>query len=90
MASTPSVTTTDAALAELGELLRIESVSSDGTHPAELREAAQWIAGLIGGAGITEAYGNPVVDGTIEASRAGAPTIIAYGHYDVQAPGPPT
>ena len=40
MASTPSVTTTDAALAELGELLRIESVSSDGAHPAELREAA--------------------------------------------------
>ena len=88
MASTPSATTTDAALAELGELLRIESVSSDGAHPAELRQAAEWIADLIGGGEITEAHGNPVVDGTIEASRAGAPTIIAYGHYDVQAPGP--
>ena len=88
MASTPSVTTTDAALAELGELLRIESVSSDGVHPAELRQAAEWIAELIGGGEITEAHGNPVVDGTIEASRPGAPTIIAYGHYDVQAPGP--
>jgi acetylornithine deacetylase/succinyl-diaminopimelate desuccinylase-like protein len=88
VASTPSVTTTDAALAELGELLRIESVSSDGAHPAELRQAAEWIAELIGGGEITEAHGNPVVDGTIEASRAGAPTIIAYGHYDVQAPGP--
>jgi acetylornithine deacetylase/succinyl-diaminopimelate desuccinylase-like protein len=88
VASTPSLTTTDAALAELGELLRIESVSSDGAHPAELRQAAEWIAELIGGGEITEAHGNPVVDGTIEASRAGAPTIIAYGHYDVQAPGP--
>jgi len=88
VASTPSATTTDAALAELGELLRIESVSSDGAHPAELRQAAEWIADLIGGGEITEAHGNPVVDGTIEASRAGAPTIIAYGHYDVQAPGP--
>ena len=88
MASTPSATTTDAALAELSELLRIESVSSDGAHPAELREAAQWISGLIGGAGITEAHGNPVVDGLIEASKPGAPTVIAYGHYDVQAPGP--
>ena len=88
MASTPSATTTDAALAELGELLRIESVSSDGAHPAELRQAAEWIAELIGGGEITEAHGNPVVDGTIEASRPGAPTIIAYGHYDVQAPGP--
>ena len=77
MASTPSATTTDAALAELGELLRIESVSSDGAHPAELRQAAEWIADLTGGGEITEAHGNPVVDGTIEASRAGAPTIIA-------------
>ncbi|HSD01612.1 MAG TPA: M20/M25/M40 family metallo-hydrolase [Gaiellales bacterium] len=88
MASTPSATTTEAALTELSELLRIESVSSDGAHLVELREAAQWIAGLIGGAGITEEQGNPVVDGLIEASRPGAPTVIAYGHYDVQAPGP--
>ena len=74
MASTPSLTTTDAALAELGELLRIESVSSDGAHPAELREAAEWIAALIGGGSITEAHGNPVVDGMIEASKPGSPT----------------
>jgi acetylornithine deacetylase/succinyl-diaminopimelate desuccinylase-like protein len=88
VASTPSATTTDAALAELSELLRIESVSSDGAHSAELREASRWIAGLIGGAAITEEHGNPVVDGMIEASQPGAPTVIAYGHYDVQAPGP--
>ena len=66
MASTPSATT-DAALAELAELIRIESVSSDGAHPAELREAAEWITRLIGGGEITEAHGNPVVDGLIEA-----------------------
>jgi len=88
VASTPSATTTDAALAELSELLRIESVSSDGAHPAELRAAAEWIRELIGGGEITEAHGNPIVDGLIEASKPGAPTVIAYGHYDVQAPGP--
>jgi acetylornithine deacetylase/succinyl-diaminopimelate desuccinylase-like protein len=88
VASTPSATTTDAALAELSELLRIESVSSDGAHPAELREAAEWISARMGGAEITDAHGNPVVDGLIPASRPGAPTVIAYGHYDVQAPGP--
>ena len=33
-------------------------------------------------------HGNPLVDGLIPASTAGAPTVIAYGHYDVQAPGP--
>jgi len=88
VASTPSATTTDASIEELAELLRIESVSSDGTHMPELREASEWISGLIGGAGITEEHGNPVVDGMIEASRPDAPTVIAYGHYDVQAPGP--
>ena len=33
-----------ASLQQLYELLRIESVSSDGTHPRELRAAADWIA----------------------------------------------
>jgi acetylornithine deacetylase/succinyl-diaminopimelate desuccinylase-like protein len=88
VASTPSATT-DAFLAELSELLRIESVSSDGVHPAELRAAADWIAALIGGdAAVTTDHGNPLVDGTIPASTPGAPTVIAYGHYDVQAVGP--
>ncbi len=85
MASTPSATIN---LKQLYELLRIESVSSDGAHPRELRAAADWVADLIGGATVTEEHGNPLVDGVIPASVAGAPTVIAYGHYDVQAPGP--
>jgi acetylornithine deacetylase/succinyl-diaminopimelate desuccinylase-like protein len=87
VASTPSAIT-DASLQQLYELLRIESVSSDGAHPRELRAAADWVADLIGGATVTEEHGNPLVDGVIPASVAGAPTVIAYGHYDVQAPGP--
>jgi acetylornithine deacetylase/succinyl-diaminopimelate desuccinylase-like protein len=87
VASTPSATT-DAQLAELYDLLRIESVSSDGLHPQELRAAADWVAALIGGATVIEDHGNPLVDGLIPASVADAPTVIAYGHYDVQAPGP--
>ena len=63
-------------------------MSSDGAHPRELRAAADWVADLIGGATVTEEHGNPLVDGIIPASVAGAPTVIAYGHYDVQAPGP--
>jgi acetylornithine deacetylase/succinyl-diaminopimelate desuccinylase-like protein len=86
VASTPSAVT-ETTLQQLYELLRIESVSSDGQHPRELRAAADWIADLIGGATITQEYGNPLVDGLIPASAAGAPTVIAYGHYDVQAPG---
>ena len=45
------------------------------------------MAGLCGGGEITEAHGNPVVDAVIPASRPGARTVVAYGHYDVQAPG---
>ena len=37
---------------------------------------------------MVEGYGNPIVDGLIPASADGAPTVVAYGHYDVQAPGP--
>jgi acetylornithine deacetylase/succinyl-diaminopimelate desuccinylase-like protein len=74
-------------LDELFELLRIESVSSDGAHPAELLEAAEWIARLVGDARVVEGFGNPVVDGLIPASTADRPTVVAYGHYDVQAPG---
>ncbi|MGN6379185.1 MAG: M20/M25/M40 family metallo-hydrolase [Gaiellales bacterium] len=88
MASTPSATpTTDRHLAQLSELLAIESVSSDGRHPAELRQAADWLARLIGDARVVEGAGNPVVDGLIPAAGADAPTVLAYGHYDVQAPG---
>jgi acetylornithine deacetylase/succinyl-diaminopimelate desuccinylase-like protein len=87
VASTPSAIT-DQRLQQLYELLRIESVSSDGAHPRELRAAADWVADLIGGATVTEEHGNPLVDGVIPASFGGAPTVIAYGHYDVQAPGP--
>ena len=74
--------------AELEQLLRIESVSSDGKHPDELLEAARWVASLVGDARVVEGFGNPVVDGLIPASRPDAPTVVAYGHYDVQAPGP--
>jgi acetylornithine deacetylase/succinyl-diaminopimelate desuccinylase-like protein len=75
-------------LDQLAELVRIESVSSDGKHPEELRQAADWVAALVGDARVVEGFGNPVVDGLIPASRPGAPTVVAYGHYDVQAVGP--
>ena len=90
MASTPRATPiTEAQLEQLRELLRIESISSDGAHPGELRAAADWMARLIGDARVLPEYRNPIVDGTIPASVAHAPTVIVYGHYDVQAPGDP-
>jgi acetylornithine deacetylase/succinyl-diaminopimelate desuccinylase-like protein len=74
-------------LDELFDLLRIESVSSDGAHQAELREAAAWVARMAGGGSLIEGFGNPLADALIPASVPDAPTVVAYGHYDVQAPG---
>ena len=76
-------------LDELFDLLRIESISSDGQHAPELRQAADWVAAMVGGGTVVEGYGNPLVDALIPASVADAPTVVAYGHYDVQAPGDP-
>ncbi len=88
MASTPSARPiTEAQLEQLSELLRIESISSDGAHPDELRAAADWVAALIGDARVLPEYRNPIVDGLIPASLPGAPTVLVYGHYDVQAAG---
>ena len=46
------------------------------------------MARLVGDARVVEGPGNPIVDGLIPASREDAPTVIAYGHFDVQSPGP--
>lgn len=73
---------------ELSELLRIPSISSDPLHRGDVRAAAEWIATKLAWAGgrLLETAGHPVVVGEwLEA--AGAPTILVYGHYDVQPPG---
>jgi acetylornithine deacetylase/succinyl-diaminopimelate desuccinylase-like protein len=82
----------EAMLEELYELLRIPSISSGGGDPADLTRAAEWIRDKIrdagGSADLVETAGFPLTVGSLEASRAGAPTVLVYGHYDVQSPDP--
>jgi acetylornithine deacetylase/succinyl-diaminopimelate desuccinylase-like protein len=40
-----------------------------------------------GAAEVLDGYGHPLVVGELPAARADAPTVLIYGHYDVQAPG---
>lgn len=80
-------------LHELIDWLRIPSISTGGGDPAELVRAAEWAAERVRAAGgsvelVHVGAGNPLVIGDLRAAREGAPTVLIYGHYDVQGPGP--
>ena len=81
-------------LDELEELLRIPSVSADPAHADDVVRAAEWVAEKVrrsGGEAELVPYGKrPLVVGEIPASNgaSGAPTVLAYGHFDVQPPAP--
>jgi len=79
-------------LAELVELASIPSVSTDPAHATDVLEAARWVAARLAAAGplavrTIETGGNPVVYGEW-LGAPGRPTILVYGHYDVQPPDP--
>jgi len=84
----------DLLVAELAELIAIPSVSADPSHQADVAAAAEWVADRIRGAGGTAEmipWGErPLVVGEIRASQGAetAPTILCYGHFDVQPPDP--
>jgi acetylornithine deacetylase/succinyl-diaminopimelate desuccinylase-like protein len=80
-------------LEELVDWLRIPSVSTGGGDAGALRRACDWACERIVAAGgsaeaVTIDGGNPMAVGELRAAAAGAPTVLAYGHYDVQDPGP--
>lgn len=73
---------------ELHALLRIPSVSTDPGYAAEVRRAADWLAGHLRGIGLDAAVidtdGHPLVYAEWLGAGKDAPTILVYGHYDVQ------
>ncbi|HEY2688530.1 MAG TPA: dipeptidase [Streptosporangiaceae bacterium] len=74
-------------LAELAEFVAVPSVSRDAST-ATMRAAAHWLARQLAFAHgrVTETDGHPVVRGEW-LGAPGAPTILVYGHYDVQPTG---
>lgn len=82
-------------LAELDEFLRIPSVSADHAYAAHIAAAAEWVCAFVRGAGGTcellETSRHPLAVGEIRASAsfrgARVPTVLVYGHFDVQPPG---
>jgi acetylornithine deacetylase/succinyl-diaminopimelate desuccinylase-like protein len=80
-----------ASLAGLIEFLRIPSVSTKPEHKPDMQRCAAWLAGQLRGCGlqteIAATAGHPVVLAKNE-HRSGRPTVLMYGHYDVQPPEP--
>ncbi len=79
-------------LDELFDLLRIPSVSADSRHKNDVRNAAEFIVQKLKEAGADDVQlcatkGHPIVYGQ-KIINANAPTVLVYGHYDVQPPDP--
>ncbi len=79
---------------ELAEFLRIPSISADPARSVDVRRAANWVCKLVGAAGgqseLVDWHGQPLAIGTLRATRdpERAPTVLCYGHFDVQPPDP--
>ena len=81
-------------LDELGAWLRIPSVSADPAHDADVRAAGEWVCDFVRSAGgeadLVPTATQPLAIGELRASGDAdtAPTVLLYGHFDVQPPEP--
>lgn len=79
-------------LNELFDLLRLPSVSADSRHKGDVRKTAEAVMARLKEAGadhveVVETKGHPIVFGqkVVDPTQ---PTVLVYGHYDVQPPDP--
>lgn len=80
-------------LDELKELLRIPSISTDPAFEKDIRRAAEWLRTKLDRIGMVNVQimatkGHPVVYGENLNAGEDAPTMMVYGHYDVQPADP--
>ena len=79
---------------ELAEFIAIPSVSADAAHREDVKRAGEWVCEFIrrigGNAELTPFGEKELALGDIPASHDGAsaPTVLCYGHFDVQPPAP--
>jgi len=77
---------------ELIDLLKIPTISADSKYNDDIKKGASWVQNALSKAGCTETeifptkghpivYGERLIDPTL-------PTVLVYGHYDVQPPDP--
>ena len=76
---------------DLFEWLRMPSIGTDSAYDADIRKTAEWLAQKFIDMGLKtetiETCGHPLI--YAESPKVeGAPTVLVYGHYDVQPPDP--
>ncbi|HEY7600065.1 MAG TPA: M20/M25/M40 family metallo-hydrolase, partial [Candidatus Limnocylindrales bacterium] len=85
------VRTADERLADYVEFLSIPSIGTLSEHRDDMRRAAQFLVDRLNAVGVkaevSDTAGHPVVYGEW-LGAAGAPTVVLYGHYDVQPVDP--
>jgi acetylornithine deacetylase/succinyl-diaminopimelate desuccinylase-like protein len=77
---------------ELFDFLRIPSVSARSEHRKDVAYAADWVAASLRASGLSatvhDTAGHPIVVGEWRRAGKNAPTVLIYGHYDVQPAEP--
>ena len=80
-----------ATLEQLFDFLRIPSVSADSAFAPQMQKCAAWVKDCMTDAGLTATIyptqGHPIVFGE-RIQDPSLPTVLVYGHYDVQPPDP--
>jgi acetylornithine deacetylase/succinyl-diaminopimelate desuccinylase-like protein len=81
------------ALEDLKALVSIPSISTNPEHQADMQETAASIAARLAelgfhGTRIMQTKKHPIIFGEFSTSEAQAPTVLLYGHYDVQPVDP--
>jgi acetylornithine deacetylase/succinyl-diaminopimelate desuccinylase-like protein len=73
---------------QLAEFLSIPSVSARSEHKDDMIRCAEWVAAKLGDLGmkaeVLPTPGHPIVYGELMDAGPKAPTVLVYGHYDVQ------
>ncbi len=82
----------DSYLHDLIEFLRIPSISAQSSHAKDMSQCTQWLETKLRHAGLDASIHNtggcPVVIGKSRNLQVTKPTVLIYGHYDVQPPEP--
>ncbi len=88
----PLLTDEHEVLTELGAFLRIPSISTLATHADDVQQAAHWVADYLTQAGLEHTRIIPTEKHPLVYAdwlhAPGQPTLLIYGHYDVQPPDP--